>query len=213
MTKHFELSSWFRGHCKIFKQINILSIVSAILYDEKKVKMIFVHRIVGMVGIIILAFAFFEIIKASQSQDQWDQLIVFVGMIRPSHIICYGIGGFFYLGIYVLTAIPFRRKRKLLSFDNEGGTVSISTDAICDYIGKLASEFPSIIRLNPEVIATRNSIDLIVGVRIKAGLHIHEVCKLLQSRIRESVTNGLGISQIRRVEVSVFDIVSEHNPT
>lgn len=174
--------------------------------------MIVVHRIVGLAGVVLLAFAFAGIVNAARIPGEWDKLLESAVAMPPSHVICYGVSIFFYLAIYALTGISNRRRRRLLSFDNEGGTVSISTDAICDYIGKLTSEFPSIVRLNPEVIAARNSIDLIVGVRIKAGPHIHEVCELLQQRVRESVTNGLGISQIRRVEVSVSDIVSEHKP-
>ena len=140
--------------------------------------MIVVHRIVGLAGVVILAFAFAGIIQAARSPREWNLLMDQVAAMPPSHVICYGIGVFSCLAIYALTAIPNRRRRKLLSFDNEGGTVSISTDAICDYIGKLSSEFPSVVRLHPEVIAARNSIDLIVGVRIKAG----EVCELLQQR-------------------------------
>ena len=169
---------------------------------------------VGLIGIAILVLAFVGIVKAARSPDpgDWERLIQSVTSLTPLQVVCYGIAVFSFLAIYALTAIPNRRRRRLLSFDNEGGTVSISTDAICDYIGKLSTEFPSVVKLNPEVIAARNSIDLIVGVRIKAGPHIHEVCELLQQRVRESVTNGLGISQIRRVEVSVSDIVSEHKP-
>ena len=174
----------------------------------------FLHKMVGLVGIAILVLAFAGIVKGARSPDpgDWERLMQSVTSLAPLQVVCYGIAVFAFLAIYALTAIPNRRRRRLLSFDNEGGTVSISTDAICDYIGKLSSEFPSVVKLNPEVIAARSFIDLIVGVRIKAGPHIHEVCELLQKRVRESVTNGLGISKIRRVEVSVSDIVSEHNP-
>ncbi|MCE9614163.1 MAG: hypothetical protein K8T26_07795 [Lentisphaerae bacterium] len=114
--------------------------------------------------------------------------------------------------LYALTGLTRRRRRRLLSFDNEGGTVSITTDAICDFVSRLAPEFPAIVRLVPEVMVSRRSIDICVGVRIKGGPQIHEVCELLQQRIREKVTTGLGISQVRRVEVSVMDIVAEAKP-
>jgi uncharacterized alkaline shock family protein YloU len=97
-----------------------------------------------------------------------------------------------------------------LSLDTESGRTSISTDAICNYVGKLAGEFPSIVRMSPRVIPRRGTIDILVNVRIKAGPQIHEVCEVLQKRVRDCLASGLGISDVRRVEVSVKEISSEH---
>ena len=58
----------------------------------------------------------------------------------------------------------------------------------------------------------RKGVDLLVELRVRAGPQIHEVCELVQQRVREAVTNGLGISEIRRVTVTVREIVSEHRP-
>lgn len=103
-----------------------------------------------------------------------------------------------------------KKESRYLFFDNEGGRVSISLDAIGDYVLKLASEFPSIIKMSPSVTPARNSIDVLVKLRVKAGPQIHEVCEVLQKRVRETIVTGLGIADVRRVEVSVTDIVSEH---
>ncbi len=53
-------------------------------------------------------------------------------------------------------------------------------------------------------------IDIIVDLRVKAGPQLHEVCEVLQRRVRETMANGLGISDVRRVEVNVKEISSEH---
>jgi uncharacterized alkaline shock family protein YloU len=66
--------------------------------------------------------------------------------------------------------------------------------------------------MRPNVRPRRGGVDLLVDVRVKAGSQVHEVCELLQQRVRERVVEGLGISEVRRVEVNVRDIVSEHKP-
>jgi hypothetical protein len=68
-------------------------------------------------------------------------------------------------------------------------------------------------KMRPTVIPVKNGIDIVAGIEIKAGPQIHEACELLQDRIRQSVTTDLGIPQVRRVEVSVSEILSEHKVT
>jgi uncharacterized alkaline shock family protein YloU len=105
-----------------------------------------------------------------------------------------------------------RRRTRFLSFEREGGAVSISTEAIADFVSKLAAEFPSVVQMRPEILPSRRGLDIRVAVRVRAGPQIHEVCDLLQRRVRESVAAGMGIAEVRRVEVSVVDIVMEHKP-
>jgi uncharacterized alkaline shock family protein YloU len=103
-----------------------------------------------------------------------------------------------------------RRSGRFLSFSNEQGAVNISTDAIAEYISKLAPEFPSIVKMTPVVIPHRRKIDIMVEVRIKAGPQLHEICEVLQKKIRESMEKGLGIFDVEKVIVSVDKISVEH---
>ena len=114
--------------------------------------------------------------------------------------------------VFIMVATLRRRERRsrILSFRNDDGTVSISTTAIEDYVCKLGAEFPSIVRMEPKVLPRRGSVDILVHVRIKAGPQIHEICEVLQRRVHETMTSGLGISEVRRVEVSVTEISPEH---
>ena len=163
-----------------------------------------------LVAILVLLSAW--ILYSATSWESWKAAVSGLQSIRRIFALSAAIGTLSLIVIFLLTGIPGKRRDRLLSFDNEGGAVSISTEAICDYVGKLATEFPSIVRLKPTVLPVKKAVDLRIGVKIKAGPQIHEVCELLQQRVRESVTNGLGISQIRNVEVSVTDIISEHKP-
>ncbi len=77
--------------------------------------------------------------------------------VMPSSQLTGGCVGAFLLTLALLlflTGLKPKRSGRFLSFSNEQGAVNISTDAIAEYIGKLAPEFPSIVKLTPLVGAT-----------------------------------------------------------
>ncbi len=112
--------------------------------------------------------------------------------------------------LIMLTGLKKKKKEKILSFKNDDGVIQISTMAISDYISKLTSEFPSVVRMHPEVKPHGNMIDITVTLRVKAGPQIHEICEVMQRRVRETMINGLGISDVRHVVVHVKEISPEH---
>lgn len=118
-------------------------------------------------------------------------------------LVCAGV-------MLILMENPARRRDRFLSFPNEAGAVDISTEAIAEYIGRLAPEFPSIVKLLPTVEPRRRRVDIVVDVRIKAGPQLHEICEVLQKRVRESMESGLGIHDVRHVVIRVQQISSEH---
>jgi uncharacterized alkaline shock family protein YloU len=169
------------------------------------------HRVIGFLIIVLLGWTCVSVLYTAVSGDRVAAfgIELSVGRIMGAGI---GVGGLCVLALFLLSGIRPKRRERFLSFDSEGGTVSISTDAIADYVSKLAAEFPSVVRMRPDIIPSRGAISINVDVRVKAGPQIHEVCELMQRRIRESVANGLGISEIKRVVVSVSEVVSEHRP-
>jgi len=66
--------------------------------------------------------------------------------------------------------------------------------------------------MQPKVTASRDSVDVIVDVKIKAGPQIREICEILQQRVRDSMLSGLGITQVRYVEVNVCKIIGHTEP-
>jgi hypothetical protein len=146
---------------------------------------------------------------AAATRGTWQQSTAWLAAHPVVAVVC-GLA-LFLLGLFsAWSGIRRHKREKYLCFDNEGGRVSISTQAIADYVGRLADEFPSIIRLKPIVVPLRSEIDVVADVRVKAGPQIHEICEVLQQRIRERLATGLGISQVRQVEVRVSEINTEH---
>ncbi len=171
----------------------------------------FIHRVAGTVVLLSVVAAGVLLVGSARSGAKWSALGEVVVGNRP---LAGGIGIALLLlaVVYLLSGIPRRKQQKYLSFDGEGGTVSISTDAIADYIARLAGEFPTIEKMKPEVIPARNTIDVHVYIQIKDGPEIHEACELLQKRIREVLAGSLGINDVRKVEVSVKEIIADFNP-
>ena len=84
--------------------------------------------------------------------------------------------------------------------------MSISSKAITDVIDKVADEFSSVLNMRPRIFPGRNSIDIVVDIRIKASSDIKQICEAIQERVR-SCMKGLGIIEIRKVIVNIQTIV------
>ena len=167
------------------------------------------HRVVFLFVFALLSAAGIGLICMAAVGEYWE---VLASLLPGSRLTggCVGVGLFGLASLLFLTGLDSRRRARFLSFSNEQGAVNISTDAISDYVGKLAPEFPSIVKMTPVVVPHRRRIDIVVDVRIKAGPQLHEICEVLQRRVRESMEKGLGITDVRRVIVSVKQISSEY---
>lgn len=171
------------------------------------------HKLIELLAILVLILIGTLSISVAYSVERWDPFIQLAGAGQSRFILLFGgVATLFIALLFFLSAIPGKKREQFLSIDKDGGTVSISTSAIADYISKLVDEFPSIVRMTSEIIPQRRSIDVLVKVNVKASPQIHEACELLQQRIRETLINGLGIPDVRHIEVSVRQIVSEHLP-
>ena len=170
-----------------------------------------INRIAGFVLLLVVIGAGLSLAVNARSGETWSG---FASVLTEYRAVVGGVGVAMLCLclIFLLSAIPRRKNQQYLSFDGEGGTVSISTAAIAEYVARVAGEFPSIIKMKPEVIPARNNIDVHAYLQIKDGPDIHEVCELLQKRIREVLAGSLGINEVRKVEVSIKDIVAEFNP-
>jgi len=123
-----------------------------------------------------------------------------------------GISAVFLVLLYWLTGIPVKEER-FLTFENEGGTISISVKAINDFLAKLADEFAGVIRLRADVSASHDGrVEVRLDVSVKAGTKVQQLSQVLQQRVRESMRDNLGIAEIQTVKVNVSSIVAAEKP-
>jgi uncharacterized alkaline shock family protein YloU len=169
----------------------------------------FVHRFIYLFVFALMTALGLFLIGLAANAENWAALDA---MLPGSRLVgaSVGVGLFCLASLLFLTGLKPKCSGRFLSFSNEHGAVNISTDAISEYISKLAPEFPSVVKMTPSVIPYRRVIDIVVDVRIKAGPQLHEICEVLQKRIRESMEKGLGISDVRKVIISVKKISIEH---
>ena len=126
-----------------------------------------------------------------------------------------GIGLLVLVFAYLITGI--RRKKggeEFFTFKSAGGSVSILLRAVNEFVAKIGDEFAAILSLKPTVVPrARGAIDILLDVRVKAGSQIPELCQLLEERVRESVSQSLGISSIRDIKIHIRDIVGTPEPS
>lgn len=122
-----------------------------------------------------------------------------------------GIGGIMILLslLYLVTFGPGRPKVRYISFDSGNGSVSISVNAVRDYIRKLSGEFSAVVSIDPKIRAEKESISIDLNVNLVAGARIPELSQTLQNRVRESLRAGLGIEDVKEVKVLVQEITGD----
>jgi len=131
--------------------------------------------------------------------------------IRESWYQAMGAGGIMILLslLYLVTFGPGRPKVRYISFDSGNGSVSISVNAVRDYIRKLSGEFSAVVSIDPKIRAEKESISIDLNVNLVAGARIPELSQTLQNRVRESLRAGLGIEDVKEVKVLVQEITGD----
>jgi len=164
------------------------------------------HRLVRLLVLALLFVTAVALLTVSLSMRNWQLVENWLAHGRYD-VMCVGVALFCFALLFALTGLRRKRRARYLRLEGENGPVNISTDAICDFILKTGGEFPLIVRMKPAVIPNRRGIDVLIELRVKAGPKIQESCERLQQRVRECMRSELGISQVRRVEVSVREII------
>jgi len=109
--------------------------------------------------------------------------------------------------LFLATFGPARSRECYISFDSENGSVSISVNAVRDFVRKLSDEFAAIVSLDPKIRPGRDMISLDLDVKVQAGTRIPELSQVLQARVRDSIRDGLGIAEVNEIKVRVREIV------
>jgi len=115
--------------------------------------------------------------------------------------------------IYLGTFGPARPRKSFISFESENGEVSISINAVRDFIRKLGDEFSAVLSMDPKIRYEKKLICIDLNVKVQTGSRIPELSRMLQDRVRESIRDGLGILEVREIKVKVQEIVGAPLPS
>ncbi len=151
-----------------------------------------------------------SITAPGRRQREWNE---FFAMLENQRWSVFGAGILFFLLWLLFFWSRYARRgprERFLAFDTDQGPISISTLAIADFIIRLATEFPSITRISPHVVPRHKMIDVLLNVRVKSGTQVNEMCQLLQQRVRQSLTDEMGIPEVNDIKINVDGITGEH---
>jgi hypothetical protein len=167
----------------------------------------FLRLIVGFALFVILVAGAAYLVHAALTRDSWEQAI---GIIRASRrqALEGAVVVLLLIALYLLTGIRRGKGEPFITFETEGGSVSISMKAIRDFLIRVGDEFAAVVSLDPAIRATSGSMEVELNLRVKAGTQIPELSKMLQERIRESIKDNLGLTDVRAIRISVREIVA-----
>jgi uncharacterized alkaline shock family protein YloU len=109
--------------------------------------------------------------------------------------------------VYLATFGAARSRSRYIAFEGESGSVSISANAVRDFVRKIGDEFSAVVSMDPRVRPEKNRVSMDLNVKIQTGTKLPELSALLQTRVRESIRDGLGIDNVRDIKVIVQEIV------
>ncbi|NKB22981.1 MAG: alkaline shock response membrane anchor protein AmaP [Kiritimatiellae bacterium] len=155
---------------------------------------------------VVIILATFLLSTAIPSEDMWAHFVEKLFGERIT-VIAWNLAILILMVVFLITRMQRPRGEQFLSFDNEGGSVSITLKAVSDFLGRLTEEFAAVSSLKPIVRVVNQQLDIRIDLKVKAGTKILELCQVLQSRVREIVQDNLGFSDVHNVAVNVRDIV------
>lgn len=174
----------------------------------------FLHTLSGLVLFLLLVATGALMIYCTLSgPGMWEKVLNILGGERL-RVFCCGIALLLILLLYVITARRSnRRVEQFLTFENDEGSVSISMKAVKEFLTRLQGEYAALIQMTPTVIPRANHVDIVLDVKVRSGSHVPELCQSLQSRVRQSLSDNLGLTDVHEVKVNVCEIVGQPTKT
>jgi uncharacterized alkaline shock family protein YloU len=169
----------------------------------------FLHKLSGAVIWFLFAAMGGALIYANGLRVEDGVLGLFY--VQEKWLVLMGAGALMVLIalLYLVTFGPRNPKMRYITFESGEGSVSISVNAVRDYIRKLSGEFSAVVDIDPRITAEKDRIRMDLNVDLVAGVRIPELSAALQNRVRESLREGLGITDIAEIKVRVQEISGE----
>lgn len=171
-----------------------------------------IHFLLGLVLYLSIAAAGLAIIVSPEYPDFIQAAIAWGAGLPDWAKVAAGVGVVMYLFAFLLTGLAWRRRRSFITFENENGTVSVSTAAVQSYLDALKGEFAAVVWLKSHLRASRGALEVGLALGVRDGTQIPELCKLMQARVRDLLEEHLGTCDLRGVSVEVNEIRSRKKP-
>jgi hypothetical protein len=170
-----------------------------------------IHFLLGLVMFLAIAAAGLALMVSTR-YPEFIQIAQGAAHGLPGWMrVAAGVGVVVYLFAYLLTGLRCR-KDSFITFENANGTVSVSTAAVQEYLNSLKGEFAAVIWLKSQLRVVRGALQVGLVLGVRDGTQIPELCKLMQTRVRELLEEHLGTCDLAGVSVEVNEIRSRNKP-
>ena len=167
-----------------------------------------IHFLLGLALYSALVVAGLALVVSMQYPD-FIQIAQWAAHGLPAWVrVAAGVGVLVYVFAYLLTGLSWKKKGAFITFENANGTVSVSASAVQSYLNGLKGEFAAVVALKTQLQVVRGALEVGLVVGVKDGTQIPELCKLMQTRVRELLEEHLGTCDLGGVSVEVNEIRS-----
>jgi uncharacterized alkaline shock family protein YloU len=168
-----------------------------------------IHFLLGLVLYLSIAAAGLALIVSTQ-YPEFIQIAQGAAHGLPGWMrVATGVGVVVYLFAFLLTGLRWQ-KSSFITFENANGTVSVSTSAVQEYLNTLKSEFAAVTWLKSHLRVVRGALEVGLVLGVKDGTQIPELCKMMQTRVRELLEEHLGTCDLSGVSIEVNEIRSRN---
>ena len=171
-----------------------------------------IHFLLGLVLYLAIAAFGLALVVSPRYPDFIQVAVGFLASLPDWAKIAAGVLVVAYLFVYLLSGLAWRRRKTYITFENENGLVSVSTEAVQDYLDALKNEFAAVVWQKSHLQVHRGALEVGLELGVKDGTRIPELCKLMQARVRELLEEHLGTCDLAGVSVEVNEIQSRKKP-
>lgn len=166
----------------------------------------FLHALFGL-GMIVQAtvFALILVLVGWAGDAGWVEVYSLAGRLGPLALGCTGAALLICVGLWLLSGLSCRRCDRV-TYEMEGGTVSIRLDAIRDFLARVGQGVPQIVSVRPVVRQSDGVVSVLLETKIRAGASVPEITRALQERTRHSLAGDLGLTRTEPVRVLITGV-------
>ena len=165
-----------------------------------------IHFPLGLILFLSLAAAGLALIVSPAYPQYLQAAHDYCIGLPPWARVMVGVAVLFYVFIYLLAGLRWRRQPTFITFENENGTVSVNAVAVQDHLDKLKDEFAAVVWMKNHLRVQRGALEVGLALGVREGTRIPEMCKLMQVRVREILEEHLGTCDLRGVSIEVNEI-------
>jgi uncharacterized alkaline shock family protein YloU len=174
------------------------------------------HRLLGGIRFVVIAgggilcIALTATLFTVQGVPAWPWFLDLL-RLRPELGLVGGAGLVALEGLYWLT-LPRRRVHSQLTYRTKQGTVSVDLEAVKEDVEDLAEEYNDLHRLGAEIFPRRRGMDVELHLHVTRGAHVPDLCQSLQNRVRQIISDHLGLFPVKYVRIHIEKLIKTDVP-